>query len=343
MTAELSAAVSDGLRAEVREYLRTRPDLGPADLAAHTALAESTVRNFLSGHCNGGREVVGEIRRVLMLARAGDILAPGGGRAVVVAGESVRRAARVRRRGNIYETETVRRIGEVLDYCVAQAAIGVVTADFGAGKTMAVEAWRRKPGRLDANLLFEFDEFTSSNKVEFVQRLAELLGVEVARGSQSGGKVFRAVCERLREEPALLIFDQCELARARIFQVIRQVWDRTREAGVGVVLLAAPVLLTRMLVSRMADLGALTSRVGIWAPLSGVTKNEMAEIVKQEGIAEVDEAALELWWRATGGSMRRLMAAVDLINARHQGKRVTEKTITGVAAHLWGMRIEGAA
>jgi len=340
MVAELPAAVSDGLRAEVREFLRTRPDLTPADLAAQTVLAESTVRNFISGHCNGGREVVGEIRRVLALARVGEVLAPGGGRAVVVAGEAIRRAPRLRRQGNFYETQTVRRIAEVLDYCVEHAAIGVVTADFGVGKTEGVNAWRRRQGRLGANVLFEFDEFTSANKVEFVHQLSALLGIEMRVGSQGGAKVFRAVCERLNEDPALLIFDQCELARARIFQVIRQVWDRTREAGVGVVLLAAPVLLTRMLVSRMADLGALTSRVGIWAPLSGVTRTEVEQIIRAEGIGEVDEGALELWCRATGGSMRRLMAAVDLIKARHQGKRVTEKTIAGVAGHLWGMRLE---
>ncbi len=169
-----------------------------------------------------------------------------------------------------------------------------------------------------------------------------MLGTDGFHGAQNGGTLFRGVCERLREAPCLLIFDQCETVRARVFQVIRQVWDATNEAGVGIVLLAAPVLLARMMGSRMADLGALTSRVGVWAPLSGVTRAEMAAIVKQEGIADVDEGAFEMWWRATGGSMRRLMRAIDLLKARHQGKRVTEKTIAGVASHLWGMAIQGA-
>jgi RPA family protein len=69
----------------------------------------------------------------------------------------------------------------------------------------------------------------------------------------------------------------------------------------------------------------------------------MAAILKQEGVKEVDEEAFDLWWKATGGSMRRLMRAVDLLQAKHDGKRVTVKTIAGVAGHLWGMNVEAAA
>ena len=94
---------------------------------------------------------------------------------------------------------------------------------------------------------------------------------------------------------------------------------------------------------RVADLGALTSRVGIWAPLSGVSRAEMAAIVKQEGIEDIEEAAFDLWWRSTGGSMRRLMRAVDLLKAKHQGKRITEKTIATMAGYLWGLPVRGEA
>jgi hypothetical protein len=53
----------------------------------------------------------------------------------------------------------------------------------------------------------------------------------------------------------------------------------------------------------------------------------MAAIVKAEGITDVEEAAFDLWWRAPAGSMRRLMATMDLLKTKHAGKRVTEKTI----------------
>jgi DNA transposition AAA+ family ATPase len=339
MTRQVPDEQSGAVRAEAQRFLASRPDLSAADIAQHTPLAESTVRNFLKGSCPGGRVVTAEVRRAVDLARAGEILRPGDGRVMVVAAESPARVRRVKKLAQFYETQTAQKVCEVLDYCAEHAAIGVITADFGAGKTEAVNAWRGRDRGVES-LLFEFDEFSSTNKVDFVRSLAEMLGVDAPPGSQTGGKVFRAVCRRLQDAPCLLIFDQCETVRVRICQVIRQIWDHTREYGVGVVMLAAPILVLRMLGSRMADLGALTSRVGVWAALTGVTKPEMAAIVKQEGILEVEEAAFDLWWRAAGGSMRRVMAAVELIKARHAGKRVTEKTIAGVAGHLWGMRLE---
>jgi hypothetical protein len=111
--------------------------------------------------------------------------------------------------------------------------------------------------------------------------------------------------------------------------------------GVGVAILSAPILLTRIGASRMADLGALCSRVAIWAPLTGFTKGEMASVVRNEGLTDISEAAFDMWFKLTGGSMRRLIRAVDLLRAKHQGKRITETTIAGVANHLWGMSIEG--
>lgn len=41
--------------------------------------------------------------------------------------------------------------------------------------------------------------------------------------------------------------------------------------------------------------------------------------------------------------MRRLMRSIDLLKAKHAGKRVTETTLGGVAGHLWGMNIGAAA
>ncbi|HUI57717.1 MAG TPA: hypothetical protein VLY04_22220 [Bryobacteraceae bacterium] len=151
--------------------------------------------------------------------------------------------------------------------------------------------------------------------------------------------MFRVLVDHLNANPCLLIFDQTETLRPRVCQVIRQLWDRTHEAGVGVVMLAAPILLARLINGKMVDLGALESRVGIWAALTGITRHEMAAIVKQEGFPEVGESAFDLWYSAANGSMRRLMRILDLLKAKHSGKPISEKTIEGVAGHLWGMTL----
>jgi len=341
MVRQLSDSVTEPLRAELNAFFASRPDLSGPDFAAHSSLADGTVRSFRSGQIPGGHEVVSELRRVLSLAKAGEILQPGSrnGAAVItdVSSEPVRRVRKAP--GNFYRTQTARRIGEALDFAAENAAIVVITADFGAGKTEGVKAWRQAhAGKVDS-LIIEFDQFSARNIIDFVCLLGHHFGVDRAGGSANGGALFREICERLRKSPCLLIFDQCERVSLRILDLIRQIHDRTQDAGVGVALLAAPILATRMMQSRVADLGALTSRVGLWAMLAGVSRAEMAQIVKAEGFTDVDEPAFDLWHKATGGSMRRLMRASDLLKARHAGKRITEKTIAGVAGHLWGMTI----
>lgn len=338
MTNQVTDAVCERLREDARTLLKSRPDLTPLDLAGFTSLSDSAVKSFINGHIRGGSDVVSQVRRVLEQVRAGDILRPSGTPAdALVLSERPARVRRIVKSKKLYATQTISRVAEVLDFAAENCTIGVITADFGVGKTEAVSAWRSKQGRKVESLVYEFDEFTSHNKVDFVCELASAFGLDYGGGSAAGARNFRSVCQHLNENPCLLIFDQCETLRPRIFQIIRQIWDRTHEAGVGVVLLSAPILLQRMNGSRLGDLGALTSRVGVWAPLTGLSKHEMAAIVKQEGFTDVDEEAFDLWWKATGGSMRRLMRAIDLLKSKHGGKRITEKTVTGIAGHLWGV------
>jgi hypothetical protein len=336
MKRELSDGEINAARSEVRAWMKSRPDVTSTDIAQFTTLSDATVRAWIAGSFPGGREVVGGILSAVRKARGGDILAPGSGESVLLTEDGNRPVREVARAGKFYETQTVRKVGEVLDYCAEQCAIGVITADFGVGKTEAVKAYRRKTAGKVESVVFEFDEFSSHNTVDFVRIMARQFGIAHNVGSQNGGLVFRDLCEHLRENPCLLIFDQCETVRPRVCQVIRQLWDRACDAGVGVGLLAAPILMARL--NKMTDLGALSSRVGIWAPLTGLTRAEMAA-----GITDIDGAAFDLWWKATGGSMRRLMRSLDLLRAKHGTKQIGENTIAGVAAHLWGASFGKAA
>lgn len=324
------------LRRRLRTILDRRPDLTMAHLASLTTLSDCVVRNFMSGNLRGGYQVHEELARLANGIEAGDICVPGNGDVRVISDETQARVRRVKRQGTFYQTATVNAVFEVLDYCVERSAIGVITGDFGVGKTASIGAWRRANPHVDTAVT-EFDAFTAQDRAEFVARLAAQLGATPSSGR--AGRIFQAIVEHLCEHPCVLIMDQAEMAHPRVLQVVRQIWDRTSEYGVSVVLLAAPLLMHKLMVSRIADLGALTSRVGVWATLNGVSRQEMAAIVKQEGITDVDDSAFEMWWRSTGGSMRRLMRAIDLLKAKHAGKKVTEKTIAQMSRHLWGQTL----
>ena len=332
----------EDLRKQVLDLLERRPDIEPHVLGSYTKLAPPTFRHVLSGAQTPGTEVNRELARVLRLVESGEIL-QAGQEAVTISERAAGERPRMRRARDFYVTDTVQRVGQVLTYCSEQAAIGVVSGDYGVGKTEALRYWRGKAGRALNHCVFEFDEFSARNVCDFINQVAELLGVPSAPSHSFGGKTFREVCAALCDQPMLLIFDQCETVQPRIFQVIRQCWDRTRHAGVGVVLLGSPLLVERMRGTRMKDVGALTSRVGIWAALRGVQREEAADIVRKEGVSQIDDPAFNLLWQVTGGSMRRLMAVTDLLSSKHSGKPVTEKTLEGVAGMLWGLSIPGKA
>jgi hypothetical protein len=259
-------ATTGALRADLTAFLSSRTDLSGVDIAAHSTLADSTVRAFRTGHIPGGTEVCAQLRHVLDLAQAGAILQPGARSGAAVLTDATTEPVRRMRKapGNFYQTQTVRRIAEVMDFCAENCAIGVISADYGCGKTEAVNAWRRTNSGKVESLLLQFDQFSARNIMDFISILGSHFGVERSGGSANGGPLFRALCDHLRKSPCLLVFDQCERVSLRILDLVRQIHDRTSDAGVGVVLLAAPILVTRLMQSRIADLGALTSRVAVW-------------------------------------------------------------------------------
>jgi type II secretory pathway predicted ATPase ExeA len=312
---------------EIHELLRERPDIPAHILGSYTRCSASSVRHVLSGAKPMGPTVARELQRVVCLVKRGEILRPA----------QDENSVDGRRARSFYLTESCRKIGQVLTFCAENAKIGVISGEYGIGKSEGVQFWRTHAGANIPSLNFEMSEFSARNIVDFISQLGELFDLPSNRARGRGGKIFRQICDSLCDEPLLLIFDQVEAVAPRVLQVIRQLWDHTRHAGVGIVLLGAPLLVERMRDTRMRDAGALASRVGIWTALRGISREEAADIIRQEGIGAIDDAAFTLLWRAAGGSMRRLMGVTDLLRAKHAGKAVTEKTLAGVAGHLWGI------
>ncbi len=332
-------SVPSTVRDRVLALLERRPDLTPAHLvSAVPALSSAAARQYIAGTLLPSPYTDQHFERALRAIEAGDVLRAQDSGTVQIT-DAVATPRRVRRQRDFYVIETTRRVQQVLTYCAEQSAIGICTADYGVGKTESVRHWRENDGRKTDHLLFEFDEFSSRNILDFVGCLSDRLALGYQVNVFNGGRVMRALCAALEEKPMLLIFDQCEMVAPRVLQVIRQIWDATRQAGVGVVILASPMLLERLEKSRTRDLGALSSRVAIWAALHGVQKQEVAEILRKEGF-DLDDGAIDLLYRVTGGSMRRLMAVTDLLVAKHSGKPITEKTIEGAAANLWGLQLQ---
>lgn len=330
------------IRHRVLELLADRSDITPAILGAYTNLSQSTVSKFLSSGVEFGRRVELEFERVIRQIENGDILLPSSDSIELTEEPSYPRP--IRRSRDFYRIKSVQRIEQMLTHCAEHGVIGVTTGEYGVGKTEAIRRWLANQGSGRNAMVFEFDEFSAHAVVDFVNQLAGRFDLRVDRSPRGAGDTMRAICEAINQQdkPLLLIFDQCETCSPRVLQVIRQIWDKTCHFGTGVAMFASPLLLTRLHESRMKDVGALSSRVAVWVQIHGVLREETAEILKKEGVSDIEQTAIDLLWRASAGSMRRLMAASDLLVLKHAGKKITERTIEGVASHLWGLDIGNA-
>jgi len=235
-----------------------------------------------------------------------------------------------------YDFEITRRIHKTLDYCHENSQIGIWTSPFRSGKSYAIREWIHKHPRINVVRL-EFNTFITANRVSFIRRMAQSVGVhERGVATNSGDQLFQAVIDRLNVEPALLIFDQAEGAREPVLQVIRQIHDHTHDAGVGVVITGAPILRDRLLNGVGREVGALTGRVGLWAGSDGITHGEMVAVLKAEGIKEISDTAIDLMWRSIAGRTGVLMNAIEMINAKRKGEAINESDADKLIEKLCG-------
>jgi len=329
-------ASGDVLRKRIAELLAQRLDLSLRGIAQ--AMANISAKTFTCWYYRTNadtEQTLTEVERVIRCIERGELLRPGGDALTEADYAAKPRRVRSAERGvrNYYDLATPRAIWDVLDYALEHESIGLVIANYGVGKTEAVARWMAK--HRDEAVSIEVISLMGGHRVEFLRAIAGELGLDIGGTSMA---LFRRIVAELRATPRLIILDQAESLTPRIFAVVRELWDGVRLAGANFAVLAAPDLWLRMHGSRSQQLGAIRSRTWPTAVLSGFTREEMAYVVRQEGISEVDDEAFTLWHKAVGGSMRTLLASIDLIRSKHAGRKVTEKTIAGVAGFLWGMK-----
>lgn len=313
-------------------------ELTPSLIADHVGVTRSSVQRWMNGHLKSAA-MDASVSTFIGRVEGGEIsLSPiprGALRVEDIVDLAPRPAARRQGPRMHYELEITRRVWKALDYCHDESKIVFVDAVFGGGKTHAIREWIRAR---KANVVrLEFNQFIISNRKCFIARLARALGLE-ARGiaSWAGDQLFQAVIDRLNAEPALLIFDQAEGAREPVLQVIRQIWDHTHESGVGVAIFAQKTLYERLRCGSGREVGALTSRIGLWARLDGITYREMVDVLRQEGFKDIDERALMSMWKGVASSTRVLFNAIEMLRAKHKGSAVREGDVDKLIATLRG-------
>ena len=190
---------------------------------------------------------------------------------------------------SVYRTTGFQDAYGVCAMCHKEKEIGVLTGSPGIGKTTTLKEFAKDY----AGDVVYFTARPEMSVRDFIQQLASPLGLGVLYGSAYERTV--AVIDALLRRPHTLVVDEAEnLARSSVskLEILRHVYD---DAGVGVVMVGTPRLKTILVKgpSRRENLSQLYSRVGYFMEVSGLTEEDVGQILSAQKMT--DAAKQELW------------------------------------------------
>ena len=177
--------------------------------------------------------------------------------------------ARERKRVPVVETEDLRRIANAVQIAHAEKDIALIVADAGAGKSTAA-AWYAKDNEKSTVLI---NVVSGMNRKMLVQEIARQLSIDTARVPVN--TLIKNVSETLLERDMVVILDEADYLKADALEFTRRlVYDLGQS---GLVLIGLPRLKYQIQNLRN-DHRQLESRIGVYLPLSGLTRSDADSI-----------------------------------------------------------------
>lgn len=177
--------------------------------------------------------------------------------------------SRARKRVPIVETDQINRITQAIAMAHSGADIALIVDDAGSGKTTAARWYAEHNSRTTILI----DVVKGMNRRALLLEIARQLGVESFRVNQT--QLIQNVADTLAERNMVVILDEADYLRADALEFSRRlVYDLGQS---GLVLIGLPRL-TYAIQNLKGDHRQLESRIGIYLPLSGLTKKDATKI-----------------------------------------------------------------
>jgi DNA transposition AAA+ family ATPase len=177
--------------------------------------------------------------------------------------------SRARKRVPVIETDQINRVTQAIAMAHANADIALVVDDAGSGKTTAARWYAERNSR--STILI--DVVKGMNQRALLNEIARHVGVETYRVNQT--LLIQNAADALADRDMVVILDEADYLKADALEFSRRlVYDLGRS---GLVLIGLPRL-AYAIQNLKNDHRQLESRIGIYLPLSGLTKKDAAKI-----------------------------------------------------------------
>jgi DNA transposition AAA+ family ATPase len=179
--------------------------------------------------------------------------------------------ARERKRVPVVETDDLRRIANAVQIAHAEKDIALIIADAGSGKSTAA-TWYAKNNEKATVLV---NVVSGMNRKMLVQEIARQLSLDTVRVPVN--TLIKNVSETLFERDMVVILDEADYLKADALEFTRRlVYDLGQS---GLVLIGLPRLKYQIQNLRN-DHRQLESRIGVYLPLSGLTRADAGAIAE---------------------------------------------------------------
>jgi len=234
--------------------------------------------------------------------------------------------ARERKRVPVVETDDLRRITNAVQIAHAEKDIALIVADAGSGKTTAA-AWYAKANEKATVLI---NVVSGMNRRMLVQEIARQLSLDTVRVPVN--TLIKNVAETLFERDMVVILDEADYLKADALEFVRRlVYDLGQS---GLVLIGLPRLRYQIQNLRN-DHRQLESRIGVYLPLSGLTRVDAGAIAESVW-PKIDRKIVDAIYTISKTDVRQFTKIIERVQGAMAINRVAEPDleIVEVAASL---------
>jgi DNA transposition AAA+ family ATPase len=209
--------------------------------------------------------------------------------------------AHARKKVEVVETDQLRRIVNAIAMAHAEGDIALIVDDAGGGKTTAARHYADQNPRTTIYI----DVVKGMNARALVQKIAESLGVDTVRVNQQA--LIRNVSASLADRNMVVILDEADYLKADALEFSRRLVNDLGESGL--VLIGLPRL-TGTIQNLRNDHRQLESRIGVYLPLSGLTKKDAGKIARSVW-PDVGDEVVDAMYRISRTDVRQFVKIIE--------------------------------
>jgi DNA transposition AAA+ family ATPase len=209
--------------------------------------------------------------------------------------------AHARKKVPVVETDQLRKIVNAIAMAHAEGDIALIVDDAGGGKTTAARSYADQNPRTTIYI----DVVKGMNARALILRIAESLGIDTIRVSQQA--LIQNVSASLADRNMVVILDEADYLKADALEFSRRLVNDLGQSGL--VLIGLPRL-TGTIQNLKNDHRQLESRIGVYLPLSGLSKKD-AKKIAQAVWPDIDDEVIDAMYRISRTDVRQFVKIIE--------------------------------